>query len=59
MINDDIKNGRIVQAEVTIGLLRKKMMQHGWDKNFLIDGFPRDIDNYNKWMQLMNDDIYT
>lgn len=54
-INDDIAEGRIVKAEVTIGLLRKAMMKHGWDKakGFLIDGFPRDGENYEKWFSIM------
>jgi len=58
-INDDIKNGRIVKAEVTIGLLRKTMMAHGWDKakGFLIDGFPRDGENYEKWFSIMGHEI--
>jgi adenylate kinase family enzyme len=38
-----------VKAEITIALLKKAMKKHGWEKTiFLIDGFPRDIDNYKK-----------
>ena len=49
IINDDIKNGRIVKAEITIGLLEKAMRKNGWEKSkFLIDGFPRDLDNLAK-----------
>jgi len=49
IINDDIKNGRIVKAEITISLLNKAMINNGWEKSkFLIDGFPRDIDNLMK-----------
>ena len=54
MINDDIKHGRIVKAEITIGLLEKFMRKHGWEKSkFLIDGFPRDEDNLTKWNKMV------
>ena len=39
-----IKEGKIVPAEVTVGLLEKAMRESGNDK-FLIDGFPRNDDN--------------
>ena len=60
IINDDIKNGRIVKAEITIGLLEKAMKANGWNKSkFLIDGFPRDEDNLAKWNEMMGDKIDT
>ena len=60
IINDDIKNGRIVKAEITIGLLEKAMRKHGWEKSkFLIDGFPRDEDNLAKWNSMMGSKIHT
>ncbi|GJP81195.1 hypothetical protein CLOP_g11362 [Closterium sp. NIES-67] len=39
-----IKEGKIVPAEVTVGLLQKAMKESGNNK-FLIDGFPRNNDN--------------
>ena len=60
IINDDIKNGRIVKAEITIGLLEKAMRKNGWEKSkFLIDGFPRDEDNLAKWNSMMGSKIHT
>ena len=60
IINDDIKNGRIVKAEITIGLLEKAMRKNGWEKSkFLIDGFPRDADNLAKWNSMMGGKVYT
>lgn len=44
MIQDMIKEGKIVPAEVTVGLLQKAMKESGNDK-FLIDGFPRNDEN--------------
>lgn len=54
MINTYIKEGKIVPAEVTVGLLKKAMVASGKEK-FLIDGFPRSADNVEKWMELMSD----
>jgi len=32
------------------------MKKKGWGKSkFLIDGFPRDKDNYEKWLDMMED----
>ena len=44
MIQDMIKEGKIVPSEVTIKLLQNAMEQSGNDK-FLIDGFPRNEEN--------------
>ncbi|CAM9940082.1 unnamed protein product, partial [Hapterophycus canaliculatus] len=48
MINDFIREGKIVPAEVTVGLLRKAMASSGKSR-FLIDGFPRNPDNLAAW----------
>lgn len=52
MINTNIKEGKIVPAEVTVGLLRTAMEKSGATK-FLIDGFPRDADNLSCWQEQM------
>ncbi|XP_011031636.1 PREDICTED: UMP-CMP kinase 3 [Populus euphratica] len=44
MIQNMIKEGKIVPSEVTIKLLQKAMQDSGNDK-FLIDGFPRNEEN--------------
>lgn len=44
MIQNMIKEGKIVPAEVTVKLLEKAMKESANDK-FLIDGFPRNLDN--------------
>lgn len=53
MINNYIKEGKIVPAEVTVGLLRKAMETSGKDK-FLVDGFPRDLHNLECWSKEMD-----
>ncbi|XP_073103033.1 UMP-CMP kinase 4 isoform X4 [Elaeis guineensis] len=44
MIQNMIKEGKIVPSEVTVKLLQKAMLESGNDK-FLIDGFPRNEEN--------------
>jgi len=52
MINEFIKEGKIVPVEVTVGLIKTAMKASG-KKNFLIDGFPRSLDNYEGWQKVM------
>jgi len=52
MINSFIKEGRIVPVEVTIKLLEVAMAKSTGNK-FLIDGFPRSMDNYEGWMSVV------
>ncbi|CAM9525129.1 unnamed protein product [Chrysoparadoxa australica] len=53
MINGCIKEGKIVPAEVTVGLLKTAMQESG-KTQFLIDGFPRDPDNLSTWERIMS-----
>ncbi|CAM9735204.1 unnamed protein product [Choristocarpus tenellus] len=52
MINEYIKEGKIVPAEVTIGLLKTTMQKSGSSK-FLVDGFPRNEENLSSWTDIM------
>ena len=51
MINTYIKEGKIVPAEVTVRLLRTAMEKSGKNK-FLIDGFPRNLENLQVWNEV-------
>lgn len=53
MINTYIKEGRIVPAEITVGLLNTAMEKSG-KKKFLVDGFPRDMSNLESWEASMS-----
>ena len=48
MINTYIAEGKIVPAEVTVGLLLKAM-DAAPTKKFLVDGFPRNMENLSCW----------
>ncbi|KNC47063.1 adenylate kinase isoenzyme 1 [Thecamonas trahens ATCC 50062] len=46
LINDYIKNGLIVPMEITIGLLKTAMESAANPAGYLIDGFPRAVDQF-------------
>jgi len=55
LINNYIKEGKIVPVEITVGLI-KKAMQANMEKGkftFVIDGFPRNHDNLSGWNKVM------
>lgn len=58
MINQYIVEGKIVPVEITCQLLKKGMEKNGWAaKRFLIDGFPRNQDNYDGWTRVIGDSV--
>ena len=54
LINNYIKEGKIVPVEITVKLL-KKAMQNSDKNKFLIDGFPRDPKNVAGWNKFVGD----
>ena len=43
---------------ITCGLIKNAMVANGWgQKKFLVDGFPRNNDNYTGWNEVMGDSI--
>lgn len=46
LIDEYIREGRIVPVSISLGLLRKAMEASGPFSRFLIDGFPRNSDNF-------------
>ncbi|KAH8382533.1 hypothetical protein KR009_004005 [Drosophila setifemur] len=56
LIEDYIRNGKIVPVEVTCSLLENAMKASGKSR-FLIDGFPRNQDNLDGWNRQMSDKV--
>ncbi len=59
LINNYITEGKIVPVEITVNLIKSamsKIQKETGHINFLIDGFPRSIDNYEGWVKVMGDD---
>lgn len=56
MIENYLKEGKLVPSELLVGLVRKAMQAKGWSqKRFLIDGYPRNEENVRVWDQKMPD----
>ncbi|KAA0154356.1 hypothetical protein FNF27_05885 [Cafeteria roenbergensis] len=51
-----ILDGRIVPVEITVSLLAKAMAESGRTR-FLIDGFPRNENNFEGWKAVMGDSV--
>ncbi|KAJ8613026.1 hypothetical protein CTAYLR_004052 [Chrysophaeum taylorii] len=54
LINEYIREGMIVPVEITLGLLKRAMEASG-STDFLVDGFPRNLDNLEGWETNMSD----
>jgi len=59
LINDYIKDGKIVPVEITVQLLKNAIDQNAQQgrQNFLVDGFPRNEDNKQGWEKLIGDSV--
>jgi UMP-CMP kinase len=45
-----------VPVAITCSLIKKAMEANGWEaKKYLVDGFPRNEDNYTGWQAVMKD----
>eukprot|EP00928_Gymnodinium_smaydae_P068280 TRINITY_DN51369_c0_g1_i1.p2 TRINITY_DN51369_c0_g1~~TRINITY_DN51369_c0_g1_i1.p2 ORF type:complete len:244 (-),score=75.92 TRINITY_DN51369_c0_g1_i1:81-734(-) len=56
LINERIKEGKIVPAEITVGLMQKAMKGAEGKDKFLVDGFPRNLDNVETWDRVVGKD---
>jgi len=48
IIKNSIKKGIIVDSDISLSLLEKELEKFK-GKSIMIDGYPRDMNNYNKW----------
>ncbi len=55
LIKSYIKDGKIVPVAITVGLLKKAILEHHarGRSYFLVDGFPRNKDNLDGWNAVM------
>ena len=59
LIEEFIEAGKIVPVSITVALIKKAMDAHifaGSDPNFLVDGFPRNVDNWEGWQEVFRSD---
>ena len=58
MIAQVFKTGEIIPAKIIVSLIQAKMKSKGWEKaKFLIDGFPRNQNNLNGWVETVGDTV--
>jgi len=58
LINNYIKEGKLVPVEITIKLLKQAMMKFGWEGGrYLVDGFPRSFDNLRGWEEVIGNTV--
>ena len=46
-----MSQGKYVPVKITCGLIKKAMDNYSKDKIFLIDGYPRNQDNIDGWLE--------
>eukprot|EP00927_Polykrikos_kofoidii_P072520 TRINITY_DN68624_c0_g1_i1.p1 TRINITY_DN68624_c0_g1~~TRINITY_DN68624_c0_g1_i1.p1 ORF type:complete len:1791 (+),score=282.65 TRINITY_DN68624_c0_g1_i1:195-5567(+) len=58
MIESLVSAGQLVPGDLTVKLLKQTMEKRGWNGgSFLIDGFPRSLDNLENWDRIMGGDV--
>ena len=55
LIESIITAGKIVPSEITVGLLKDAMLGQSDKPGFLIDGFPRNQENYDVWAKVLGE----
>ena len=56
LIKQIMSQGKYVPVKITCGLIKKAMDNYSKDKIFLIDGYPRNQDNIDGWIEIFGDD---
>ena len=56
-IESYISKGNMVPGDIAVKLIRKAMEKKGWGKVYLIDGYPRNFSNIEKWEEVIKNDV--
>jgi len=62
LINDIINEGKLVPSDITCGLLKTAMdasLENGGSRYFVIDGFPRNLENLDAWEKICSKSFNT
>ncbi len=51
-----MKEGKLVPSDLAVKLIRKAIAING-NRRYLIDGFPRNQQNWDKFKQIMRDEV--
>ena len=55
LIKSIMSQGKYVPVKITCNLIKKAMDNYSKDKIFLIDGYPRNKDNIDGWLEIFGD----
>mmetsp|Transcript_31000 Transcript_31000/g.56314 ORF Transcript_31000/g.56314 Transcript_31000/m.56314 type:complete len:235 (+) Transcript_31000:78-782(+) len=53
LIESRIKEGKLVPSDLTVSLIEDEMKRQGWGGKYLIDGFPRSLENMEVWSRIL------
>ena len=56
-IDSYISKGNLVPGEVAVNLIKKNILEKSKDFTFIIDGYPRNQSNIDKWEEVVKDEI--
>ena len=56
LINELIREGKIVPAKITCSLAKREMNSRGKENIYLIDGFPRNKENLDGWLEVFGEE---
>jgi adenylate kinase family enzyme len=57
MIDQFMKEGKLVPSELLVKLVQKKIESDKSVRKFLLDGFPRSLENVNSWKAVIGRSI--
>lgn len=57
LIESRLKEGKLIPSEITVGLIEDEMQRQGWDGRYLVDGFPRSVENFTVWNSILGSKV--
>ena len=50
-------SGKLIPSWLMVQLIRDTMLERGWDGIYLLDGFPRNLENIDVWEREIGDEV--
>ena len=57
-LDDMLKSGTLVSDEIVTELLKKRLTEISIDKNFILDGYPRNVEQAKMLREILAELIY-
>ena len=53
-----LKEGKLAPSSMLVEIVKKKIFENGPNgRTYLLDGFPRSVENHHVWKEVMKDDV--